>query len=176
MPRSTQHASFASLMIFKKTFLMKRLEKQHGKFLVSHAFGYITASGDGLSEPELGNLISLDDQVLQDIYQYWLPPIRQIPPFLWWTRIRTDISDFFEIETAMAVWLSLKRYLGATAHQEVAIPTEEAKYLHSMLECRFCASGTTCVGSWINHVVCCVKSSCAEEKSAGILNFWFLCY
>ena len=64
MPQSTQHASFASLMIFKKTFLIKRLEKQHGKLLVSHAFGYITASGDGLSEPELEDLISLDDQVL----------------------------------------------------------------------------------------------------------------
>ena len=94
MPRSTQHASSASLMIFKKTFLIMRLEKQHGKLLVSHAFGYITASGDGLSEPELEDLISLDDQVLQDIYQYWLPPIRRIPPLLWWTRIRTDISDF----------------------------------------------------------------------------------
>jgi len=73
--------------------LFARLERQHGKRLVSHALGYVSASKLGLSETELEDLLSLDDYVLEDVFQYWLPPIRRLPPLLW-TRIRADIDEF----------------------------------------------------------------------------------
>jgi len=73
--------------------LFERIENAHGKILVKHALAYITASKNGLSESELEDLISLDEHVLNDIYQYHLPPIRRIPPLLW-TRIRNDISSY----------------------------------------------------------------------------------
>jgi len=73
--------------------LFERIEKQHGKLLVSHAFGFISASRNGLSETELEDLLSLDDAVLEDIFQYWLPPVRRLPPLLW-TRVRADIEDY----------------------------------------------------------------------------------
>ena len=73
--------------------LFERVENAHGKILVKHALAYITASKNGLSESELEDLISLDEHVLNDIYQYHLPPIRRIPPLLW-TRIRNDISSY----------------------------------------------------------------------------------
>ena len=73
--------------------LYERIENSHGKTLVSHAFGYITASKSGVSEAELEDLISLDDKVLNDIYQYHLPPVRRIPPLLW-TRIRNDLPGY----------------------------------------------------------------------------------
>ncbi|EDO47108.1 predicted protein, partial [Nematostella vectensis] len=73
--------------------LFDRVERVHGRILVSHALGYITASKNGLTEPELEDLLSLDDDVLNDVYQYWTPPIRRLPPLLW-IRIRADISDF----------------------------------------------------------------------------------
>jgi len=44
---------------------------------------YVTAAKSGVSETELEDLISLDDKVLDDIYQYHLPPVRRIPPLLW---------------------------------------------------------------------------------------------
>ena len=47
----------------------------------------MTASKSGVSEPEIEDFISLDDRVLDDIYQYHLPPTRRIPPLLW-TRVR----------------------------------------------------------------------------------------
>ncbi|KAL7638639.1 UNVERIFIED_CONTAM: hypothetical protein RMT77_011211 [Armadillidium vulgare] len=75
------------MMLFEKT------EKQHGKMLVSHALAYITASKNGLSESELEDLISLDDRVLDDVYQYHMPPVRRIPPLLW-TRIRNDLPNY----------------------------------------------------------------------------------
>ena len=34
-----------------------------------------------------------DDQVLDDIYQYHLPPTRRIPPLLW-TRVRSDLPGY----------------------------------------------------------------------------------
>ena len=51
----------------------------------------------GLSEPEIEDLISMDDKVLEDIYQYHLPPVRRIPPLLW-TRIRADLPGYL-VET-----------------------------------------------------------------------------
>ena len=63
--------------------LLEKVENKHGWLLVSHALSYVTASKNGVSEPEIEDLISLDDKVLDDIYQYHLPPFRRIPPLLW---------------------------------------------------------------------------------------------
>ena len=73
--------------------LLDRVERLHGKVLVSQALAYITASKNGLTEPELEDILSLDDVVLNDVYQYWTPPIRRLPPLLW-IRIRSDIGDY----------------------------------------------------------------------------------
>ena len=43
--------------------LFERIENQHGKVLVSHALGYVTAAKGGLSEAELEDLLSLDEKV-----------------------------------------------------------------------------------------------------------------
>ncbi|ELT99708.1 hypothetical protein CAPTEDRAFT_120102, partial [Capitella teleta] len=74
--------------------LFDRIEMQHGKVLVARALGYITAAKGGLSEAELEDLLSLDEKVLNDVYQYHLPPVRRIPPLLW-TRIRSDLPHYF---------------------------------------------------------------------------------
>ena len=38
------------------------------------------------------SLVNLDDVVLDDIYQYHLPPRRRVPPLLW-ARIRSHASS-----------------------------------------------------------------------------------
>lgn len=43
--------------------LLDRIENQHGKLLVSHALGYLTAAKSGVSEAELEDLLSLDEKV-----------------------------------------------------------------------------------------------------------------
>jgi len=73
--------------------LFERLEEEYGRMFVSHALGFITASKAGVSENELEDLLSLDDEVLQDIYQFWIPPIRRIPPSLW-ARIRAELAGY----------------------------------------------------------------------------------
>ena len=52
-----------------------------------------STSQNGMADAELEDLLSLDDEVLQDVYAFWLPPTRRIPPLLW-TRIRADIDDY----------------------------------------------------------------------------------
>lgn len=48
----------------------------------------------GLSEPELKDVLSLDDEVLQAVYRDWTPPSRELlrfPPLLW-VRLRRDLG------------------------------------------------------------------------------------
>ena len=73
--------------------LFEKVETKHGWLLVSHALAYVTAAKSGLSETECEDLISLDDKVLDDIYQYHLPPVRRVPPLLW-TRVRSDLPGY----------------------------------------------------------------------------------
>ena len=82
--------------------LFERIEIQHGRTLVAHALGYITAAKSGISESELEDLLSLDERVLNDVYQYHLPPVRRIPPLLW-TRIRSDLPGYLSEREADAV-------------------------------------------------------------------------
>eukprot|EP00052_Salpingoeca_macrocollata_P022411 m.194605 g.194605 ORF g.194605 m.194605 type:complete len:1707 (+) comp21792_c0_seq1:125-5245(+) len=67
------------------------LEKTHGKVLVSHALGYITASRFGLSEPELVDILSLDDEVLDEVFLLGMPAIRRLPQ-LYWARLRASLD------------------------------------------------------------------------------------
>jgi len=69
---------------------------------VTHALAYITAAKSGLSETELEDLISMDDKVLDDVYQYHMPPVRRIPPLLW-TRIRNDLPNYLSEREADGV-------------------------------------------------------------------------
>ncbi|XP_036009982.1 NACHT domain- and WD repeat-containing protein 1 isoform X3 [Mus musculus] len=81
-----------------------RLEETHGALLVAHVLGYIVSSRDldrtwilwryGLSEAELKDVLSLDDEVLQAVYRDWTPPSKELlrfPPLLW-VRLRRDLG------------------------------------------------------------------------------------
>ncbi|XP_050546334.1 NACHT and WD repeat domain-containing protein 2 isoform X3 [Daktulosphaira vitifoliae] len=98
----SQETHLASNVMDSIMMLFERIEKQHGRLLVFHALAYITASKSGLSESELEDLISLDDKVLDDVYQYHLPPVRRIPPLLW-TRIRNDLPNYLSEREADGV-------------------------------------------------------------------------
>ena len=73
--------------------LFDRLERLHGKLLISRSLAYISSSKNGLTQSELEDLLSLDDEVLNDVYQYWTPPVRRLPPLLW-LRVRGDLGDY----------------------------------------------------------------------------------
>ncbi|CAF1410127.1 unnamed protein product [Rotaria sordida] len=114
--------------------LLGRIENQHGHILVAHALSYITASKSGLSEAELEDLISLDETVLNDIYQYHLPPIRRIPPLLW-TRIRNDVPNYLVEREAEGVsvvsWYH--RQFAEVSHERYLSNPEERRIYHSSM-------------------------------------------
>ncbi|KAF5909987.1 NACHT domain- and WD repeat-containing protein 1 [Clarias magur] len=77
------------------SLFLQTLEKKHGEKLVHHALGYITLSRRGLSEAELRDVLSVDNDVLAEVYQTRLPPsptLIRFPPLLW-ARLRHDLKD-----------------------------------------------------------------------------------
>jgi hypothetical protein len=63
--------------------LFERLEATHGTHLVRAVLGFLTlCRRSGVSETELVNLLSLDDAVLADVYEWWVPPMRTCPPLV----------------------------------------------------------------------------------------------
>ncbi|XP_052267431.1 NACHT domain- and WD repeat-containing protein 1-like isoform X1 [Dreissena polymorpha] len=74
-------------------FLFSRLEKLHSRILVCRALGYFTLANHGITEAELDDVLSCDDDVLNDVYTYWTPPMRRLPPLLL-VCIRADIDQY----------------------------------------------------------------------------------
>ena len=57
------------------------------------ALAYITLAENGVSETELNQLLSLADDVLESVYEWWVPPVRIVPPLLV-TRLLTDLAPY----------------------------------------------------------------------------------
>ncbi|KAI5626673.1 NACHT domain- and WD repeat-containing protein 1 isoform X2 [Silurus asotus] len=77
------------------SLFLQTLEKKHGEKLVCHTLGYITLSRRGLSEAEVRDILSVDNDVLAEVYQSRLPPsptLIRFPPLLW-SRLRHDLKD-----------------------------------------------------------------------------------
>lgn len=77
--------------------LFDRLERKYGETFIIYALGYITASKQGLSQTELEDILSCNDKVLDELFKYWTPPMRRVPPLLW-ARVRYDLGDYL-VET-----------------------------------------------------------------------------
>lgn len=75
------------------TMLFDRLESRYGEMFVQHALGYITAAKNGLSLAELEDVLSCDDDVLDSVFLWWIPPIRRVPPLLW-ARVRNELGIY----------------------------------------------------------------------------------
>ncbi|XP_063447169.1 NACHT domain- and WD repeat-containing protein 1-like [Mytilus trossulus] len=76
--------------------LFDNMEKKFGQVLISHALGYITVAYNGISDIEWEDVLSCDDEVLNDIYRYHNPPVPGIvrmPPVLV-ARIRYDLREY----------------------------------------------------------------------------------
>ncbi|ELU03858.1 hypothetical protein CAPTEDRAFT_131592, partial [Capitella teleta] len=76
--------------------LLQRMEKAHGIVLVSRSLALMTISREGLSDSEMEDVLSLDDEVLQNVYIYHLPPnplFIRLPQLLW-QRLRYDLVQY----------------------------------------------------------------------------------
>ena len=74
-------------------YLFKQLEKEHGKSLFSTCLFYMSALKNGISESELEDILSLDDDLLQNVFEFHSPPIRRFPIALW-ARIKHVLKEY----------------------------------------------------------------------------------
>ncbi|XP_071402923.1 NACHT domain- and WD repeat-containing protein 1 [Centroberyx affinis] len=80
------------------SLLFLSLEEKHGKKLVGAALGYITLAREGLLEAEMRDVMSLDDDVISEVYRFSLPPnpsVIRLPPLLW-AQLRRDLGEILE--------------------------------------------------------------------------------
>ena len=54
---------------------------------------YFSIFNDGISENEIEDILSIDDDVLSDVFQHHEPTIRRFPGALW-QRIKNDLKDY----------------------------------------------------------------------------------
>ena len=76
-------------------YLFEKVESKFGSTLVRHAFSYITSSKSGISDNELEDVLSLDDKVLNSIYEDHIPSVRRVPTILV-MKIKKEVASFLE--------------------------------------------------------------------------------
>jgi len=118
-------------------YCIVQVEKNHGHVFVCHVLSYLTASKNGLSDVEMEDVLSLDDVVLNDVFQHWLPPIRRVPPLLL-PRLYDELSCYIMQREANGtvvfywyhrqfIFVARERYLADIAHR-IYIHTSLAHY------------------------------------------------
>ena len=94
--------------------------KQAGYRLVKHALSYITLVNKGVSDTELQEILSLDDDVLADSHLWWFTPDKRLPsaPLLLLLRMLAPyLSRRAQISGgALMVWYHRQLWEAAEAH------------------------------------------------------------
>ena len=74
-------------------YTLDQLEAKHGKNLVSKALATITASTTGISDCEMEDILSLDDEVLTEVFRGTVPSVLRLPSYNW-LKLKHDLKDF----------------------------------------------------------------------------------
>ncbi len=94
-------------------YLFQHLEEEHGKLLFSRTIIYMSSFRNGISEGEIEDILSLDDDVLYDIFEFHAPPVRKLPLSLW-TRIKHDLKGYMvekEIDDTRVIYWYHRRFI-----------------------------------------------------------------
>jgi WD40 repeat protein len=79
LPRSVREIILEFFGELVSQFEVLEQTKQAGARLVKHALSYITLVKKGISDTELQEILSLDDDVLADSHLWWFTPDRKMP-------------------------------------------------------------------------------------------------
>ena len=94
-------------------YLFKCFEQEHGRLLFSRAIIYMSSFKNGISENEIEDILSLDDEVLYDIFEFNVPPIRKLPVALW-SRIKHDLRGYMvekEVDDTRVIYWYHRRFI-----------------------------------------------------------------
>ncbi|CAF1120923.1 unnamed protein product [Rotaria magnacalcarata] len=103
-------------------YLFNRLKVIHNPILFQRAICYMTACRNGISQNELEDVLSLDDDVLISVFEHYIPPIRRIPGILW-TRIRNDLDEYItekEVDDSSVIYWYHRRFIEVANAQYIS--------------------------------------------------------
>lgn len=72
--------------------ILEHVEREYGQLLTRYALGFITFSVGGIKNDEMEDLLTLDDDVLDSVFQYHTPNVRRLPSHVW-LRLLDELSD-----------------------------------------------------------------------------------
>ena len=81
--------------------------------LFSRAVIYMSSFQNGISENEIEDVLSLDDDVLYDIFEFHAPPVRRLPISLW-SRIKHDLRGYMvekELDGTRVIYWYHRRFI-----------------------------------------------------------------
>jgi len=91
---SSQHdTSLETTVSSLITSLFDKLEKKHGQVLIKRLVSYLTVQKHGLSQSELEDVLSCDEDVLDEVHRFRAPQIRRIPPAVI-SRVFSDLEPY----------------------------------------------------------------------------------
>ncbi|RYH15655.1 NACHT domain-containing protein [archaeon] len=109
------------------------LERDYGNKLVRIVFGILTLAVQGVSDAELEDLLSLDDDVLDFVFLYSTPNIRRLPTHVW-IRLKTALGGLIvEGQGGGIVWYHRQLKEAAEAY----LTGEEKRTLHELMALYF---------------------------------------
>ena len=114
--------------------MFDKLEHSFGKVLVSHSMAYLTASVTGLSDLEMEDILSLDNEVLDEIYGNKRVPVYRVPTVSW-LALKNSISDFLmrrECEGVTAYSWNHSQFVEITKDRYLQDKAKQV-YIHSIL-------------------------------------------
>ena len=75
-------------------YLFNKYDRLYGHLLFSHCIFYLTLfEYNGISESELEDILSIDDEVLTEVFQHHHPPVRRFQMALW-LKIKYEIKAY----------------------------------------------------------------------------------
>ncbi|CAF3283854.1 unnamed protein product, partial [Rotaria sp. Silwood2] len=86
------------------------------------AICYMTACRNGISQNELEDVLSLDDEVLASVFQHYIPPVRRLPGILW-TRIRNDLDEYItekEADDSSVIFWYHRRFIEVASAEYIS--------------------------------------------------------
>lgn len=72
-------------------FIFDQLERNFGVTMVRASLAYISFSQGGLTDQHIQDLLSLDDEVINDVFQYSKPAILRVPLHVW-LRVKYELE------------------------------------------------------------------------------------
>jgi hypothetical protein len=110
-------------------YLFKILEIQHGKMLFSRSIIYMSLFKNGISENEMVDILSLDEEVLYDVFEFHAPPMRKLPAALW-SRIKNDLRGYMvekEVHDTRVIYWYHRRFIEVASSFYIQVVSSEIR-------------------------------------------------